>query len=428
MTAASQPPRRVKVEVLQTGDIVLTATTGKVSKVVRKASNGIVSHAMICVQNGSTIDSTDAGVQASNIQRELYEPDDTVFVLRLREPLDVVRLNQLIDFARSEIGTRYSKIEAARAVLPGPKPRTRKMFCSRLVARAYAAAGVQLVDDPDYCSPEDLRASPLLVELLDATELVSPEELAAWDARPNPIAEMHRMQNEILGVARALDPSVENFNDLDSFVQRHPEHDETIAAAYRDSGYLDLWRADFAINPWHYDLDAMDAITNDRSLHDLREYCVGTIREFHTGGLRFAVNLTHYESAVQAGGGRTSAQLVALYRQLVRNDQTRRDVAFVWLRRYFPADAKRHLQRIAPHSELWFSIVDRVEPRLAAIARANIRCMGTDTGCSSCGDPAADYLLANSAEAMPGVPSLRLCSDCVAIRRGYGEILVPIDE
>lgn len=428
MIGAPPSLRRIKVEVLRPGDIVLTATTGKVSKLVRTATNGIVSHAMICVQNGSTIDSTDAGVQASNIQRELYDPDDIVVVLRLREALDEVRLLQLIDFARSEVGTRYSKIEALRAVLPGPKPRTKQMFCSRLVARAYAAVGVQLVHDPDYCSPEDLRASPMLVELPDATEHVSGEELAAWGARPNPIAEMQRMQNEILSVARSLNPSVENFNDLDSFVQRHPEHDDVIAAAYRDSGYLDLWRADFAINPWHYDFNAMDAITSIRSLRDLREYSIGTIREFHTGGLRYAVNLAHCERAIQVGGGLFSAQLVTLYRQLVRNDQTRRDVALVWLRRYFPADAKRHLQRIVPHSELWFSIVDRVEPRLAAIARANIQCMGTDTGCSSCGDPAEDYLLVNSAEAMPGVPSLRLCSDCVAIRRGYGEILVSIDE
>jgi hypothetical protein len=66
------------VERLQPGDIVLTATPGKISKVVRRATKGEVSHAMICVQHGSTIDSTDGGVQASNIQRELYCANDTV--------------------------------------------------------------------------------------------------------------------------------------------------------------------------------------------------------------------------------------------------------------------------------------------------------------------------------------------------------------
>lgn len=420
--------QRVRVEALLPGDIVLTSTAGKVSKVVRRATGGEVSHAMICVQNGSTIDSTAGGVQAANIQRELYEADDAVFVLRLREPLTDFQLQSVINFARSEVGTRYSKPEAARTVLPGPKPRTKRMFCSRLVAKAYAAAGVQLVHDPEYCSPEELRVSPLLVELEGMTEEVSEGELAAWDARPNPIAEMQRVQNEILAVARSIDPSVENFNDLDALVQRHPEHDEGMARAYRESGYLDLWRADFAINPWHYDLGEMEAITAEHTLDGLRQYCIGTIAEFHTGGLRYAVNLAHYERTMRSAPRRTSLQLLTLYRQLVRNDQDRRDVALAWLRRHFPADAKIHLQRIVPHSELWFSIVDQVEPPLGAIARANIQRMGTEEVCSACGDPADDYLLLNGAEAMPGVPSLRLCRDCVQIRRAGGEILVPIDD
>jgi hypothetical protein len=219
---------------------------------------------------------------------------------------------------------------------------------------------------------------------------------------------------------------VENFNDLDQLVQDHPEWDAEIARVYRESGYLDLWRADFAVNPWHYDLDLMEASGGSRDDHGLLEYCISTIREFHTGGLRFAVNLAHYQRALDANGRTATAQLVALYRQLVVHDQTRREVALAWLQRHHPEHAARHLQRIAPHSDLWFSIVDRVEPALGAIARFSIRRMGSTNVCSACGDPAADYRLVNAAEAMPGVPSLRLCSDCVAIRGGGGEILEPM--
>ncbi|MCB4860959.1 hypothetical protein K7W03_15305 [Sphingobium sp. PNB] len=63
---------------------------------------------------------------------------------------------------------------------------------------------------------------------------------------------------------------------------------------------------------------------------------------------------------------------------------------------------------------------------LGAISRISIQRMGSPDVCSACGDPADDYRLVNAAEAMPGVPSLRLCSDCVGIRRGGGEILEPI--
>lgn len=416
------------VERLQPGDIVLTATPGKVGKVVRHATKGEVSHAMICVQHGSTIDSTDGGVQASNIQRELYGAEDTVIVLRLREPPDQFALQAIVEFARSEIGTRYSKIEAARTVTGGPKPRSKQMFCSRLVARAYAVAGIQLVPDPDYCSPDDLRVSPLLVEVPDMLEVVGERELQAWATRPDPIAVMQDAQNRILEVARALDPVIENFNDLDAFVQAHPQHDDTIAEAYRDTGYLEIWRNDFAVNPWHYDLAEMEAVTTDRTVDEMREYCISTIREFHTGGLRFAVNLAHYERTMHASPRRTIFQLVQLYRQLLQNDHMRRTVALGWLQRRYPADAKAEMQRILPHTKLWFSIVDRVEPRLGVIARMNIEASGTAACCSSCGDPADDFLIVNGAEAMPGVPSLRLCPDCAGIRSGNGEILAPIGD
>lgn len=423
-----QPIRRIVAERLLSGDIVLTASSGKMSAVIRRASKGEVSHAMICVQHGSIIDSTDDGVQAHNIQRKLYEADDHVVVLRLRESLDPVQLQSVLNYARSEVGTRYSKVEAARSVLGGPKPRTRKLFCSRLVARAYAAAGVNLVPDPDYCTPEALRQSTLLTEIPDMTEIVSEAELAAWARRPNPLADMRAMQNEILDVARQRDPAIENFENLDAFVQANPQWDEEIAEAYRASGYLDLWRVDYAINPWHYDLDKMEARARSGDDEGLRLYCVSTIQEFHTAGVRFAVNLAHYEGAMQVNGRRTTAQLVALYSQLVRNDQLRRDIALAWLRRHHPGDAATHLQRIEPHSPIWFSIIDRVEPRLGAIARANIQQVGSVDVCSACGDPSQDYRLVNSADAMPGVPSLRLCSDCIVIRRGSGEILVPLHD
>lgn len=361
------------------------------------------------------------GVQASNIQRELYGPNDKVLVYRLREPIDSALLSKVIDFARSEVGTRYSKSEAVRSVLPGPRPRTRQQFCSRLVARAYARAGIKLAKDPDYCTPDELRRSPLLVEILEMTELVSAEEQAAWAKRPNPVAAMQRSQNALLDFVRTLDPTVENFSDLDHVVQTHPEWDEQIAQAYRETGFLDLWRADFAIDPWHYDLQAMQAETKPENIKALREYAISTIREYHSGGVRYPINLRYYKAKLEENPGRTNKLLVDLYEQLTRNDEARRQVSLGWLRHHFPKDADIHLERIEPHSERWFGIVEKVEPRLAAIARMSIHRQKSVKVCSSCGDPAQDYMLMNSADFMPGVPSLRLCDECLGIRRGFGE-------
>ncbi len=86
------------------------------------------------------------------------------------------------------------------------------------------------------------------------------------------------------------------------------------------------------------------------------------------GGSRFAINLSYYEAVNWTTPRETTAQLIALYTQLVQNHQLRCETAIEWLRRHFPEDVDTHLERVLPHSELWFSFVDRVEPRLGMLA------------------------------------------------------------
>lgn len=419
--------KRIDIDKLQAGDIILTASRTKTGKAVRLASRGIVSHAMICVQHGSIIDSTADGVQAWNLQREFFSDDEDIFGFRLRDELPPVAMARVVDVARSEIGARYSKTEAARSVLGGPKPRNGRQFCSRLVARAYASVGIELVPDQDYCTPEDLRLSPLLVEIDNLAVAVTPEDAGAMANRPNPLQRMRDSQNAVLNAARRLDSRVENFTDLDRLVRERPEWDSAIAQAYRDSGYLDLWRHEIEAHPYRYDLALMEIITDPAMIVDLRGYCVDTISEAYSGGLRFAVNLTHYQAMQGQSERETLGLLIELYEILVRNNERRVETARAWLFRRHPDDVFNHMERVIPHSELWFSIVDRVEPRLGAIARISIQGRQSLEVCSSCGDPGRDYRVANAAEAMPGVPSLRLCPDCVAIRRGFGEQLEEID-
>ena len=420
--------KKIKLDKLQAGDIILTASRTKIGKGIRLSTKAGVSHAMICVQYGSIIDSTSVGVQARNLQREFFEDNEDIFAFRLREELTPVQAARVIEYARSKIGARYSKIEAARSVLGGPKPRSGRQFCSRLVASAYAYAGVRLVGDEDYCTPEDLRTSPLLTELADITETVSESEIVAWRARSDPIQMMHDAQNAVLKVARSFDANVEHFGDLDVLVRQHPEWDTAIAQVFRETGYLELWKHDLQVNPWHYDLEAMEVLSNLENLEDVRSYCIETIRVAYSGGIRFASTLASYEASQRLGYRETFNLLIVLYEKLVRYDQLLRKTSRAWLQRHFPEDVGRFMERITPHSDHWFSIVDRVEPNLGILARRSIMQEKNLNVCSSCGDPAFDYRITNSAEVMPGVPSLRLCVDCVGIRRDFGEILVPLDD
>jgi HipA-like C-terminal domain/Permuted papain-like amidase enzyme, YaeF/YiiX, C92 family len=223
--------KRISIESLRPGDIILTARPGLGSKFIRGMTGGLVSHAMICVEQGSFIDSTMDGVQARNLQREFFENDENVFAFRLKSHLPDHLVSQVVDYARSQIGTRYSLAEAVVLVTGGPRLRTKRLFCSRLVARAYQSVGIQLVPDQDYCSPEDLRISPLLVELELQIETVAQDEIEAMARRPNPIAMSHMVQNQVLDFARSLDASVETFQDLDQVINDHPEWDKRASYA-----------------------------------------------------------------------------------------------------------------------------------------------------------------------------------------------------
>lgn len=416
--------KRIKIDGVNPGDILFTARPEKVSNTIRTWTGGIVSHAMICVQHGSFIDSTPSGVQARNLQRELFQDDEKAFHFRLTNPPDREVIGQIVDYARAEIGARYSIGEAMRSVVAVKRPRSRRQFCSRLVARVYKRAGFELVPDADYCSPEDLRLSPLLEELPIEFEPITPEELAWRSRSPNPIQAMHDAQNAVLDAARSVDPAVENFNDLYELLVKQPEADQVIADALRSSGYLDIWKMEVERYAWRYAHGQMDHL--GVSPEDIRAYCIGMVKEAYSGGFRFAINLVQLQ-ALQERYPRESFRLeINLYETLIRNDQNRREVAYDWLERHHPDLLKQHMEEIEPHTQYWWSVVDRVEPQLGALSRQNVSSMGSNEVCSSCGDePAYQYRVVNGAESLPGVPSLRLCDDCLGIRRGMGTMVMP---
>ena len=418
--------KRLVLDNVEPGDIIFTARPEKTSKAIRTTTNGDVSHAMICVQRGSFIDSTSDGVQARSLQRELFLDDEKVFHFRLKEKLSPEVMAKIVDLARAEIGARYSTFEAIRSVAAVKKPRSKRQFCSRLVARVYRDAGIDLVPDADYCSPEELRKSPLLLELSAETELVSEEELQWQSDRYNAIQATHAAQNAVLEVARSFDSSVETFNDLFPLLVQRPDADDAIAEALGNSGYLDLWRRETETHPWRYDATVIDAMTSPEQKEALRDYCIGTLKEAYSGGLRFSVNLVQLRALENQSPRKTFRLKISLYEVLVKNDQTRREVAYDWLLQQHPDDLTKYMEQIEPHTAYWFSIVERVEPNLAKLSRHVVSAEGGEDVCSSCGDrPATDYRLVNGAKTMPGVPSLRLCDDCLAIRRSMQNVLVP---
>lgn len=321
--------KRINIKALEPGDIVLTTSDAIVSRVIRKTTRSQISHAMLCVDESSVIDATPEGVQARNPQRLFYPDDATIVILRPTKALTPLEVKALTDFVRLRVGTTYDVWQAAATKKPGRRTANRRQFCSRLVAQAYASIGRPLVADADFCSPEDVRRSAHLVELSEPSVNASQDEMDFWEARHDPTQLMRDAQNHVLTAARKYDRGVLDFNDLNDFIIRHPEHDAEIADAFRESGYLELFKHDFAANPERYDLSALLAIQgNDAAI---AEHCRHTVTTSAQQGERFTTNFQAY-SALQATHPRETFRLmVALYAQLVSWHATRLQVASGWL-------------------------------------------------------------------------------------------------
>ncbi|MBR0910629.1 YiiX/YebB-like N1pC/P60 family cysteine hydrolase [Bradyrhizobium japonicum] len=318
---------------LQVGDIILTSGPNKVSKAVRRATGSDISHAMIYVQHSSIIDATADGVHSSNIQRMFFEEGSAVYVLRSKLPLGEETIRKITDFARAATGTEYSKSEAV-AVLAKRMRRagSRKQFCSRLAAQAYAAGGVSLVPEPDYCSPEDLRRSERLMEVEDVLLPASDEEIALWGSRTNVLKMMADATNAVLKTARRRSDQIHNLNDINSYLLAHPEDDQRILRAYEKSGYLTLWQVEYAKSRWQYDLDSMRHLANvsPNGKTEMEEYCRQLLSDSE-GGLRFEINHREYGKLALVTKLSTFQALAKLYQLLAALHHQRVETARNWL-------------------------------------------------------------------------------------------------
>jgi hypothetical protein len=323
--------KRLNADVLKKGDIILTTTDEFPSGVIRKTTKSDISHAMLCVDHGSVIHAVTEGVRSENTQRIFFTQDLPVHVMRLKDGLTDEDARTICDYVRSKIGSEYSYTEAARAWRKRGKKFSSRQFCSRLVAQGYAEAGHKLVHEPNFCTPGQLGISPLLVEVPDATVEVTDDEVAFWKNYISGTDLMHEIQNKVLKGARKLDRKIQDFNDLGRFVIENPQHDIAVAALYVGSGYLDFWRYDLELHPWHYDLAQMEAIP----LQDaVRAYCLYTVNGDTRDDNRYTHTLAVYQDAHRKWPRQTLAMLIQLYTTLVANHAKRCDVAKEWLDRY----------------------------------------------------------------------------------------------
>ena len=289
--------KKLNEAALKIGDIVLTTTMDRLSKGVRGVINSDISHALVYVESYSVVDSTSEGVHSRNTQRLFLDDQCAIYVLRLREGLTEHQEHKIITYMRGRIGTRYSKIEAAHSVIGGRNRATRKQFCSRLVAQAYASADLNLVASPDYCTPDDLKASTRLIAVQGATQTVTAHRIDAMNKDFDTTQLMRDVINAVLKEARAKNKAIEDLNDIDLHLIKTPIDDAHFAGIFRDSGYLTVWSVECQKNPWQYALSLMTANSIPEAAK--QQYCEELVNDGERGLQRYGVNRAGYAILVE---------------------------------------------------------------------------------------------------------------------------------
>jgi len=241
---------------LKEGDIILSRKDSRESRLIRRESKSDYSHAALYMGTLHCIHSDGLGVESQNIQRLLFESEKDVVVLRLSQEPEKHILDKIMIFARRKIGTEYSSSET-RLSLANPNEHAKeenRQFCTRFVAQAYEYAGVNIVPNPAYCTPQNIYQSKLLTEVNCKLLKASDEEIRFTEETEDLLSRETDARNKILNDCRNLtNLDIQTYGQLAEFVKGNPECENEIITILRESNFLEIIGSDKESNPWHYD-------------------------------------------------------------------------------------------------------------------------------------------------------------------------------
>lgn len=305
------------IKKLLAGDIILTRSNSEVSKLVRRLTKSEYSHAILYVGASSCIESDGNGVQAQNIQRLLYDDIADVKVLRLKGVDDRNKIPDAIVFARQNIATEYSIDEAKKALFEKADQANEpnRQFCTRFVAQAFSSAGVFLVNNPDYCNPNELLQSNLLTEVEKTLREANEKEIEFANS-PSPLKKQEEIHNLIFKEARRLSgKDIQNFEQLSKYVLEHHDKEPEITKVIEDSGYLIMWEEEKERNLWHYNPQLfIEYLKSPEEIVEAALFFATTENETRK---RFEMTLNSLEFGYQFYQQKYFLKLIQLYNKLI---------------------------------------------------------------------------------------------------------------
>lgn len=139
---------------------------------------------------------------------------------------------------------------------------TKKQFCSRLVALAYAQIGYDFINlgSPHYCTPGKLARTKAFEVVPGMIREALPGEIE-FAKTHDPIKQNAEQTFEWLAKVRALVKSkpelnaqfdIQTVNDVGALLIERPELDEIVVGYLHENEYLTYYNHDVKVNPYRY--------------------------------------------------------------------------------------------------------------------------------------------------------------------------------
>ena len=325
----------IDLQKIKTGDIILSRSYSEESRRIRENSKSNYSHAIFYVGASSCLESDGLGVHSQNIQRILFENIDDAIVLRLSKEESRDIISEAIVFARQQIGKEYSPREAIRASdkLDIKAIEKNRQFCTRFVAQAFELAGLQIVKNSDYCTPQDLLESKHLIVIESTLNQATEADIKLSNDADNILIHQRNITNTLLEGARNYSgEDIQTLEQLTKFVIHNPEKESSIIRIVEKSGYLNIWELEKINNPWLYDYDLFLNFFSNVSDRLSMGLFLATSSDYDLE--RFTINLATFEQLNSIKSMKYFQIQIALYETLIDLVNTRREIGLKVLREF----------------------------------------------------------------------------------------------
>lgn len=167
------------IAALQPGDILLMNTYHESQRkiMVRDCGSCTFDHAAIYIGDAYLMEANGLGVVMNRIYSYGFKAETDACILRLKKQSPAL-IDKVIYTAKSYMGMEFNTSEARAVKLnknTDKEDTSNRTFCSRLVAKCYSEEGINLVQNPAYCTPDDFLVCDLLEKVESPLELFTVE-------------------------------------------------------------------------------------------------------------------------------------------------------------------------------------------------------------------------------------------------------------